>query len=376
MKRLTRWQRMLPASPRLAYFPSKPIELRDHWEILREIAEEIPLSTRARLRLEWMIFYFTVGEKSAKFTASHFGISRKTLHKWLKRFDERNLKSLEERSRTPHCLRTWTVTFKEQERIIALRKKHLKYGKKKLKVLYKREYEEEISTWKIERVIRRYQLFPDKQAYKKRLKKTQARKKNPKKRIHTLEKKEKFGFLWHIDAIIIWWYGVRRVIFTAIEELTKIAYARIYTTNSSGYAEDFLKRLMYLVEGKIEIIHSDNGSEFAGDFEKACQTLGIEQVYSRARTPKDNPSLERFNWTVQDEWLSLSEIGLDDIQEANKDLANWLVEYNNYRPHESLDYQTPLEYAQQQFFKVLQTCLAADRCGQPGHLFDLGEKMW
>lgn len=364
MRRLTRWQRMLSASPRLAYFPSKPIELRDHWGVLREIAEEVPLSTGARLRLEWMIFYSTVGEKKAKFTASHFGISRKTLHKWLKRFNEGNLRSLEERSRAPHHLRTWTVTLKEQERIVALRKKHLKYGKKKLKVLYKRKYKEEISTWKIERVIRRYQLFPDKEAYKKRLKKIQTRKKNPKQRIHTLRKEEKFGFLWHIDAIIIWWYGVRRVIFTAIEELTKIAYARICTTNSSGYAEDFLKRLMYLVEGKVEIIHSDNGSEFAGNFEKACQTLGIEQVYSRARTPKDNPSLERFNWTVQDEWLALSEVGLDDPKDANKDLTNWLVEYNNYRPHESLDYQTPLEYAQQQFFKVLPMWSASTHFGE------------
>jgi transposase-like protein len=329
-----------------AYFPSKPIILPSKWDLLRGVAENLKLSTGARLRLEWIIFYSTVGKKNVTQTAGHFGISRKTLHKWLKRFDERNLRSLEERPRVPIILRTWMVTLKEQERIVALRKKHLKYGKKKLKVLYKRKYKEEISTWKIERVIRRYQLFPDKQAYKKRLKKIKARKKNPKKRIHTLEKKEKFGFLWHIDAIILWWYGARRVIFTALEELTKIAYARIYTTNSSGYAEDFLKRLMYLVEGKIKIIHSDNGSEFAGNFEKACQTLGIEQVYSRAQTPKDNPSLERFNWTVQDEWLALSEIGLDDIILANKDLTNWLVEYNAYRPHETLDYQTPLEYAQ------------------------------
>ncbi len=69
--------------------------------------------------------------------------------------------------------------------------------------------------------------------------------------------------------------------------------------------------------------------------------------------PTDNPALERFNWTLQDEWLSLSEVGLDDIDDANKDLTNWLIEYNNYRPHESLDYLTPLEYAQQNFFQVL-----------------------
>lgn len=117
-----------------------------------------------------------------------------------------------------------------------------------------------------------------------------------------------------------------------------------YWKLSSG--ADFLQRLVYLTNGKLKVIHSDNGSEFAGEFEKACFALGISQVYSMVRTPKDNPALERFNWTLQDEWLSLSEVGLDEIPEANLDLTNWLIEYNFERPHQTLDYQTPIEYAQ------------------------------
>lgn len=175
-------------------------------------------------------------------------------------------------------------------------------------------------------------------------------------RIHevkdTIKTIKKFGFLWHIDAIIIWWYGTRRIIFTALEDKTKIAYARVYTTNTASYSQDFLKRLMHLVEGRVTIMHSDNGSEFAGDFEKACTQLNITQIYSRPHTPKDNPALERFNNTIQREWLDFSEVGLDDILDANHDLTTWLVKYNSYRPHESLDYLTPLEYAQQQFFNV------------------------
>lgn len=162
-------------------------------------------------------------------------------------------------------------------------------------------------------------------------------------------KQKKLGFLWHTDAIIIWWYGVRRVIFTAIEELTKIGYARTYSTNSSRNAKDFLERLRYLSSNQLDNIHHDHGSEFFGEFEKACQELGIQQIFSRVRTPTDNAALERFNWTVQDEWLSLSEVGLDEIDEANDDLTDWLVEYNAERPHQSLNYRTPLEYGQQVF---------------------------
>jgi len=110
---------------------------------------------------------------------------------------------------------------------------------------------------------------------------------------------------------------------------------------------------MYLVKGQVNFIHSDNGSEFEGSFKDACDILGLTHIYSRVRTPTDNPSLERFNWTLQDEWLSLSKVGLDNIDDANYDLTDWLIEYNDYRPHESLDYLTPLAYAQHNFFKVL-----------------------
>jgi transposase InsO family protein len=203
-------------------------------------------------------------------------------------------------------------------------------------------------------VIRKHNLYPDPEEHKKKVKKRKKRKKKDKTTINNFNTDRiKPGKLWHTDTIILWWYGQRRVIFTALEDKTKLGFARAYPSGSSRQAADFLKRLIYLSDSDIKIIHSDNGSEFAGEFEKACLKLGIKQVYNRVRTPTDNPALERFNWTVQDEWLTMSEVGLDDIKEGNQDLTEWLIEYNSIRPHKSLDYQTPLEYAQKNYFKVL-----------------------
>jgi len=338
-------------SVNLGYFPSKDGPLKDKWVRIRGVAERIGLSPKAKEKLEWIIFYHTVGDRNVQATSCYFGITRKTFHKWLKRFEERNLKSLEEKSRAPIKRREWEVTGEEEERIISLRKSHIKWGKKKLERLYFKTYQEYISTWKIERVVRRWNLYPDREKHKRSLKIKAKRKE--KVYIKSLEKKNSFGFLWHIDAIIIWWYGQRRVIFTALEDTTKIAFARVYKTNSSNFSKDFLLRLVCLVDGKVNYIHSDNGAEFEGSFSEACRDLALSQIYSRPHTPKDNPALERFNWTVQDEWLSLSEVGLDDLREANEDLTHWLIEYNNLRPHQTLDYQTPLEYAQDNYFKVL-----------------------
>jgi transposase InsO family protein len=334
------------------FFPAKPILLEDRWGRVRKIGQET-LSPQAQIKLEWLIFYHTVGEEDVTRTASHFGISRKTFHKWRTRFNERNLTSLEEHDRTPEHTRTWEVTRGEEERIVTLRKRYLKYGKKKLKILYKQDYHETITTWKIERVIRKHHLYPDPGAHAKQVKRVRRATATPIVRIRDVPKPTMFGHIWHIDAIILWWYGARRVIFTAIEDLTKIGYARVYGSNASAHAADFLKRLRYLVDGNIDLSHQDNGSEFKGAFEQACQEFRIQQVFSRVRTPTDNAALERFNWTVQDEWLSMSETGLDDILSANGDLTEWLVEYNTHRPHEALDYQTPFGYAEEHFFKVL-----------------------
>lgn len=340
----------------MAYFPVWDKPLGDKYSRFRAVAGMLKLSLPARLRLEWMIFYQTQGKRNACLTANYFYVSRKTLHKWLKRFDEANLKSLEEGSRRPQHVRQWQVTREEETRVIKLRRQHLRWGKKKLAYIYQKQYRGPISAWKVERVVRKHQLYPDRDAYRKKLRKQRRKVTRPRVRINELKQAgfvPRPGKLWHTDSVTIWWYGERRVILTAIEDQTKLGYARVYPSGTSRQAADFLKRLVYLSDGDIQIIHSDNGSEFAGEFETACRLLNIAQIYSRVRTPKDNPALERFNWTVQDEWLSLSEVGLEDIQLANGDLTEWLVEYNSVRPHQSLDYQTPLEYAQEHYFKVL-----------------------
>lgn len=343
------------------FFPAKPMVLEDRWGRLRKIGQET-LTPQAQLKLEWMIFYHTVGGEDATKTASHFGISRKTFHKWKNRFNERNLTSLEEHDRAPEHTRTWEVTRCEEVRIVTLRKQHLKYGKKKLKILYSQAYHESITTWTIERVIRRHHLYPNPVAHAKRVKRVRKEAATPVVRIGDVPTPTTFGHIWHIDTVILWWYGKRRVIFTALEDLTKIGYARVYGSHASVHAADFLKRLRYLVDGQIDLSHQDNGSEFKGVFAEACQSLGIGQVYSRVRTPTDNAALERFNWTIQDEWLSMSDMGLDDILSANTDLTEWLIEYNMRRPHETLDYQTPFKYAEEHFFKVLPMWSARTAC--------------
>jgi transposase InsO family protein len=323
------------------FFKRKPIELQDKIIRWRGIADMINLSDKGRLRLEWIIFFETIGNHDAYDTAKHFNIAPKTFYKWFSRFDNGKVKKLEDGSSCPKNTRKWQVTASEECRIMKLRKEKMHYGKMKLQRRYLKRYGEEISTWKIEKVIRKHDMYPDQtKAEKQRNRLKNTVKKN---RIQKLNIKEEHWFLLHLDTIVIYWGSVKRYILTAIDHHGKIAYARMYTAKSSRSAKDFLYRLHYLIDADILNIQTDNGSEFFAEFEETLKQLLILHWFSRPRTPKDNSVVEKFNQTLQYEWLNDGNF-TPNINEFNKALTEWLEEYNFERPHQTLDYQTPFEY--------------------------------
>ncbi len=338
-----RWQNFKPAWYKQAYFQGKDISTEINWQFLRERSRK-ELSPQAQLKLEWIIYYHTQS-KVVKQTALQFGITRKTLHKWLKRFMENRLEGLEEISRAPVKVRTRQISLEQRLRVKALRKSFPNYGKMKLVKIYAKKHQESISSWKIQKIIEEHNLYPDKvKAKKQRRKQIQARS-HKKQRITRLVRERKVNYLWHVDTVILTLsQGGYRYLLTAIDEVSKLAFARLYTTHTSRNAKDFLERLNYLTNQRMINLHHDNGSEFKKEFEEACRVLNIPQWYSRPHTPQDNSVLERFNRTIQEEFVDVTDIDPYFNEDFNQKLLDWLIEYNNFRPHQTLDYLTPLEY--------------------------------
>jgi transposase InsO family protein len=329
------------AKPKPFYTTRRHKLLEEHarW---RKVALLLRLSRAARGRLEWIIFWEKNG-KDATLAARHFGISRKTFHKWLPRFEKDFLRGLEDESRRPKRRRLRQYSALQYQKVVSLRKEYLRYGKMKLLAIYRSRHPEEttISAWKIQCIIQASGLYysPMKQARTNR-KRSRA---YTRKRITELERKPLFGFLLCLDTVVRHWNGYKRYIFTAIDRHTKIAFARMYTSHSSSSARDFLHRLHLLLDGRIENVQTDNGSEFHRHFEDACAALHLEHYWSRTRTPKDNAVNERFNRTLQEEFLDLGNM-LTDTAEFNRQLTEWLVEYNFRRPHQALNYLPPISF--------------------------------
>ena len=325
------------------------IRLLDKCERWRRVAKILKLSRAAKLRLEWIIYYHQ--GNSATLTARRFGISRKTFYKWFSEFDQDNLYSLhklEDKSKAPKKVRQREITPLQEQRVIKLRKKYIKYGKEKLAIIYKREFGENLSAWKIQKIIEKYRLYPNPTKTAKTTRKRQRAQK--KKRITELKLyklpkyKQRAGYIICLDTIEIHWNGLKRYIFTAIDKYGKVAFARMYKSKSSLNGQDFLFRLHYLLGEKVPRVGHDNGSEFEKYFKQACEELKIKQYYSRPRTPKDNPNNERFNQTLQNEFINLGNFSPDPTI-FNPLLTEWLIEYNFFRPHEALNYETPLEFS-------------------------------
>lgn len=324
------------------YWQAKNRTLLTQKERLRKSAQSLNLSKEARHRLEWFIYYESRGEHSASLTCRHFGIARSLFYKWKARFNETNLQGLEDASRSPRSKRKRVANSLKDGRIIALRKHYPAYGKEKLKVLYEQIHQEPITAWYVQRVIEVYHL-----QRKKKPMKSRKHRETAKKKVIELKKKPATGFLLHLDSIVLHRNNLKRYIITAIDEHSRIAYARMYTTHASSGARDFFRRPHYLLEGNILHVHTDNGSEFHKHFEEGLQDLNLTHWWSRPQTPKDNPKNERFNRTLKEEFLQFGNY-TSDVGVFNQKLTEWLVEYNAIRPHQSLGYQTPLAFAQEQ----------------------------
>lgn len=322
-------------------FKRNPIILKDRVARWRVIADQINLSPSGRLRLEWMIFYETVGNHNATNTANHFNISRKIFYKWFNRFDNGKVKLLLDQSKAPRNTRKPEITFAEECRVKKLREEYIHYGKRKLAVKYFKKYNEKISGHKVQYVINKWDLYPNQTEHDKLKRKLKNQIK--KNRIQKLKIKDEHWFLLHLDTIVIYWGNVKRYILTAVDHHGKMAYARMYKSKSSKSAKDFLYRLHYLIDADIINVQTDNGSEFYAEFEEALNQLFILHWFSRNRTPQDNAEVERFNQTLQTEWLNDGHF-TTQINRFNQNLTEWLIEYNFERPHESLDYKTPFEY--------------------------------
>lgn len=93
----------------------------------------------------------------------------------------------------------------------------------------------------------------------------------------------------------------------------------------------------------LQRIRVDNGTEFTSKALDAWAYWNrLELDFSRPGKPVDNAFAESFNATVRRECLS--QHWFRNLQESQEVVGRWRYEYNNERPHSSLELKTPAQF--------------------------------
>jgi len=153
------------------------------------------------------------------------------------------------------------------------------------------------------------------------------------------------GDLLQIDTIVKFINGIKRYCVTAVDVHGRFAFAYAYRSPSSSNAADFLAKLQAIAPFEIKRVQTDNGSEFYKYFHETCEKQGIIHFWNYPRSPKMNARVERFNRTIQEEFMDMDlYLMADDLEQWNSNLMDWLIYYNTERPHFALGQISPMRY--------------------------------
>ena len=131
--------------------------------------------------------------------------------------------------------------------------------------------------------------------------------------------------------------------FSARDMVSPWDVLEVHERATSLAAARFLDALVDRMPFPIAALQVDGGSEFAAEFETACQQRNLPLFVLPPRSPKLNGQVERSHRTHHEEFYQVIPDRWN-VAQLNPQLRRWEHIYNTVRPHRALRYLTPLEF--------------------------------
>jgi putative transposase len=210
---------------------------------------------------------------------------------------------------------------------------HPSYGFRKLYAYLRRAGK----SWNHKKVYRVYKLL-------KLNKKTKGKRRLAARQKQPLVQPPNINQSWSMDFMSDSMVGGRKLrTLNIIDDCTREALAiEIDTSLSAKRVTRVLDRVVH-ERGKPVSIRVDNGPEFTShEYTLWCKRHGITIQYTQPGKPMQNGYIERFNRLYRE--AVLDAYLFFELEEVRILTEQWIEEYNERRPHESLNNFTPTEY--------------------------------
>ena len=149
-----------------------------------------------------------------------------------------------------------------------------------------------------------------------------------------------------MDFVWDWLRNGRRIkMLTVVDDFTRecVAIELDFGLNGKRVSQ-VLERLLE-EHGKVAGIRSDNGPEFAGNaMDGWAYSKGVKLDFIRPGKPTENAFIESFNGRLREECLNDNQFLT--MAEAQAVIEAWRKDYNEQRPHSSLNGLTPREFSE------------------------------
>ena len=222
-----------------------------------------------------------------------------------------------------------------EHRIGELSRAHPRYGYRRVTAVLRREGQE-VNAKRVQRVRRAEGLqVRERQKRMKRVGESSAQR----------QRAEALNAVWSWDFVEDQTEnGTRFRVLTLIDEYSRVCLAAHAAWSIRAVDVIAVVEAAMVAHGQPAHIRSDNGPEFIAyairDWLKARQ---VGTIYITPGSPWENAYIESFHDKLRDECLNRELFG--SLREARVILGQWRQEYNEQRPHSSLGYRTPSEYA-------------------------------
>ena len=272
-------------------------------------------------------------------TIDAFPMKRASLFNWKKQFNQGGKipEALNEKKRIPKNRRKRIWPKEVISEIKRIRWEHPNLGKEKIYPLLKCFCEQKNLLCPKQKTIGRLikdcgglRIFPKKVRHNGKI--------VPIKRQKVLRKPKDFnveypGHLIALDTIEKIIHGSRRYIITFEDIYTRFSFAWATNSHASLAAKEFFEYCIKVFPFPIAFVLTDNGSEFKKHFSEKLKRLHLTHYHTYPRTPKMNAHCERFNRTIQEEFVDYHMGELLNVRSFNNKIIDWLVWYNTERVH-------------------------------------------